>query len=201
MVRIRPFHPPTDYYCSDLAPLDEEICSLLAERQERSGENPGFPNPERLSQWSQTFGLNEDWLRTIFACLQREEHSFAQAEPAGFLKFIPVLKSVTVDNLSHTVTYMKQYSNASIVYLETEVITSDPFVQLGHVMFELFIAPDYLCTSNGGGGSAKTRQHAFVVTPPLPDDLSGVEFCLRIKPFPEPEFYRVPLQGVEVIIK
>ena len=200
-MRIIPFHPPTDYYCSDLAPLDEEICSLLAKRQERSGENPGFPNPDLISQWSQTFGLDEDWLRTIFTCLQREEYSHAQAEPAGFLKFIPILKSVTVDNLSHTVTYMKQYSNASIVYLETEVISSDPFVQMGHAMFKLFIAPEYLCTLNGGSGSAKTWQRAFVVTPPLPDDLSELEFHLKVKPLPEPEFHPVPLKEADVIIK
>ncbi|WP_243131315.1 hypothetical protein [Desulfitobacterium sp. LBE] len=123
-------------------------------------------------------------LRIVFADLLSEERIHALVEPTGFLKFIPVLRSVTVDKLSHTVTYLKQYSNASIVHIETEMITSEPFVHLGHAMFELSIAPEYLCTPNGGGGSGKTRQHSFVVTPPLP----------------EPEFQRVLLKEIAVTI-
>lgn len=195
-----PFQLPTDYYCKELAPLDEEICSLLAKRKELSNENPGFPDPDLISQWSRTFGLKEDWLRRVFAYLQREERIHAPVEPIGFLKFIPVLKSVTVDKLSHTVTYIKQYSNASIVYVETEVIASEPFVQIGHAVFELSIAPEYLCILNGGGGSDKTRQHSFMVTPPLPDDTSEVEFHLIVKPLPEPEFQRAFLKEIAVII-
>lgn len=196
-----PFHPPTDYYCSELAPLDEEICSLLAKRKELSSENPGFPNLDLISQWSQKFGLKEEWLRRIFTYLQREERIQTPAEPTGFLKFIPVLKSVTIESLSNTVTYMKQYSNASIVYVETEVITSEPFVRLGHAMFELFITSEYLCSPNGGGGSGKVMQHSFVVTPPLPDDISDVEFHLRVKPLPEVKFQQVPFKEINVTIK
>ncbi|EHQ90718.1 hypothetical protein [Desulfosporosinus youngiae] len=70
-MKAMPFHPPTDYYCQGLAPLDEEICSLLAKRKELSNENPGFPDPDLISQWSRTFGLKEDWLRRVFAYLQR----------------------------------------------------------------------------------------------------------------------------------
>ncbi|WP_018306584.1 hypothetical protein [Desulfitobacterium hafniense] len=196
-----PFHPPTDYYCKELAPLDEEICSLLAKRKELSNQNPGFPEPDLIARWSQAFGLKEYWLSIVFAHLLSEEQIHITVEPVEFLRFIPVLRSVTVDKLSHTVTYLKQYSNASIVYIETEVITSEPFGgHLGHAMFELSIAPEYLCTPNGGGGSGKTMQHSFVVTPPLPDDVSGVEFHFRVKPLPEPEFQRVLLKEIAVTI-
>ncbi|SHN50536.1 hypothetical protein [Desulfitobacterium chlororespirans] len=195
-----PFHPPTDYYCKELAPLDEEICSLLAKRKELSNQNPGFPDPDLIAQWSQAFGLKEYWLCLVFAHLLSEEQIHIPVEPVEFLRFIPVLRSVTVDKLSHTVTYLKQYSNASIVYIETEVITPEPFGHLGHAMFELSIAPEYLCTLNGGGGSGKTMQHSFVVTPPLPDDVSEVEFHFKVKPLPEPEFQRVLLKEITVTI-
>ncbi|WP_019849380.1 hypothetical protein [Desulfitobacterium sp. PCE1] len=195
-----PFHPPTDYYCKELAPLDEEICSLLAKRKELSNQNPGFPDPDLISHWSQAFVLKEDWLRIVFAHLHSEKHIHVPVEPIEFLKFIPVLRSVTVDKLSHTVTYIKQYSNASIVHIETEMITSEPFVHLGHAMFELSIAPEYLCTLNRGSGSDKTIQHSFVVTPSLPDDISEVEFHLSVKPLPEPEFQRVLLKEITVTI-
>ena len=141
-----PFHPPTDYYCKELASLDEEICSLLAKRKELSNQNPGFPDPDLIARWSQAFGLKEYWLSIVFAHLLNEEQIHIPVEPVEFLRFIPVLRSVTVDKLSHTVTYIKQYSNASIVHIETEVITSEPFVHLGHAMFELSIAPAYLCS-------------------------------------------------------
>lgn len=54
-----PFRPSTDYYCEELAPIDEH--------KELSNNNPGFPGIEFISAWSQKFGLNEDWLRRIFA--------------------------------------------------------------------------------------------------------------------------------------
>lgn len=198
-----PLYPPTEYYCKELAPLDEEICSLLAKRKEMSDENPGFPNSDLIAKWSQKFGLNEDWLRRMFAVyLQAEECYQPPVEPTGFLKFIPVLKSVMIEDFSHTVTYMKQYSNASIVYVETELIASGRFVRFGHAGFELLIAPEYQCRQEGGSGSGKILQHSFVVTPPLPDDICDVEFQLRVKPFPkDTEFQEVEFKEVIVTIK
>lgn len=198
-----PFYPPTDYYCNELAPLDEEICSLLAKRKELSDKNPGFPNSDLILKWSQKFGLKENWLRKVFTVyLQGEECYQPPAEPTGFLKFVPVLKSVTIENFSHTVTYMKQYSNASIVYVETELIVSGQFFGIGHASFELSIAPEYQCRQEGGSGSGKIKQHSFVVTPPLPDDIRDVEFHLSVKPFPKDlEFQEVQFKEMNVTIK
>ena len=197
-----PFRSPTDYYCQDLAPLDEEICALLAKRKERSKNNPGFPGLDLIAAWSEKFGLNENWLRRIFALFLRSEIDYnPPAEPTGFLKYVAILKSTELDNISHTVTYMKQYSNASVVNIETEVNTPDPFVRLGHASFELFISPDYQCRQYGGRGSGKGWQHSFMVTPPLPDDVTDFEFRLEIKPFPLDEFKEVVVTGTTVRIK
>ena len=198
-----PFYPLTDYYCNELAPLDEEICSLLAKRKELSEENPGFPNSNLISEWSQKFGLNENWLRRTFAVyLQGEECYQPPAEPMGFLKFVSVLKSVVIEDFSYTVTHMKQYSNASVVYVETELMIPGRFVRFGHAGFELFIAPEYQCRQDGGCGSGKVMQHSFVVTPPLPDDIREVEFQLRVKPCTEnPEYQEVPFKEMSVTIK
>ncbi|KLU65805.1 hypothetical protein DEAC_c24350 [Desulfosporosinus acididurans] len=186
------FHPPTDHYCEDLILVDEQICELLAKRKELSNNNPGFPHQDLISDWSQKFGLNEAWLQRIFsAYMIGEEHFLPLIEPTGFLKFVPILKSVAIDNMSYAVTYMKQYTNASIVCVETEVNTSEPFVRLGHASFELFISPEYHCRQDGGCGSRRGMQHSFVVTPSLPDDISGVEFQLTVKPFHENLEYQV----------
>jgi len=198
-----PFHPPTDYYCKELAPLDEQICALLAKRKELSDNNPGFPSLELISAWSKKLGLDEDWLRRIFSAYMRSEDFFkAPIEPTAFLKFVPILKSVEIGSMLYAVTYMKQFSNASVVYVETEANTSEPFVRLGNANFELFISSEYHCRQNGGCGSGKGMQHSFVVTPPLPEDLTEVEFCLSVKPLHRnPEFQEISFVETTVTIK
>lgn len=101
------------------------------------------------------------------------------------MKFVPILKSLTKDGVLYAVTYMKQYENASVVYVETEVEADQTNVIFGHSHFELSITPKHIVRSNGGSGHDKGMQHSFVVVPSLPDDVSNVKFTLAIKPFPE----------------
>lgn len=197
-----PFHPPTDYYCEELTPVDGQICELLAKREELSGDNPGFPHLEQISAWSEQYGLNEDLLRRIFLFMYGKHSLLPPVEPSGFLKFVPILKSVEINRVVYAVTHMKQYSNASVVYIETEINTDDAFTRLGHTRFELYISQEYQCRQNGGYGQQKSMVHSFVVTPPLPDEVAGIEFNLTIKPFREiPEVQEMSLEEQTVIIK
>lgn len=198
------FNPPADYYCEELAPLDEQVCGLIAKRKELSENNPGFPELERIESWSKQFGLDENWLRRVFASLHNERHYSPEPpiEPAGFLKFVPILKSVEIDQIIYAVTHMKQYSNASVVYIEVEVNRDEPNVRLRYANFDLAISPEYRCRMNGGSGHSKWMQHSFIVTPPLPDNLSGIEFRLSAKRFPqEPEIQELSLPEIPVTIK
>ena len=97
------------------------------------------------------------------AFMHGEDRLRSPVDPAGFVKFVPVLKSVVIDNMMYAVTHMKQYSNASVVYIETEVNTAEAFVRLGHASFELFISPEYQCRQSSGCGHGKGMQHSFVV--------------------------------------
>ena len=97
---------------------------------------------------------------------------------------------------------MKQYCNASVVYIETEVNTAEPYARLDHASFELFISPEYQCRPNGGCGHNKGMQHSFVVSPPLPDEVTEVEFRLTIKPLRDvPEIQTVALSELSLTIK
>jgi len=197
-----PFRPPTDYYCELLAPIDEEICALLAKRKEISQDNPGFPQPDSITAWSQQYGLNEDMMRIFFGTMYNERRFLEHVVPTEFLKFVPILKSVEIDGVLYAITHMKQYSNASVIYIEIEVNIAEPYVRLGHAGFELFISPEYQCQPDRGCGHSKGMQHSFVVSPPLPDDVTAVEFCLTIKPFHEvPEIQVVALSELSVTIK
>lgn len=201
MIRM-PFRPPVDYYCDSVAPIDEQICALLAKRKELSENNPGFPPLELISGWCQQYQLNEDIVRSIFGILSRERDCFPMVEPASLLKFVSVLKSVEIDGILYTVTHMKQYKNASVVYIESEAKNSEPNVPFEHASFELFISKEYLCRPNGGFGQNKGMQHSFVVTPPLPDDVADVEFCLTVKPKQYvPRSQVVALKELSVTIK
>lgn len=197
-----PFQPPTDYYCEELAPIDVQICEFLAKRKELSDDNPGFPHLDQIFAWSKQYGLNEDWLRRIFSLMYGEHYLAPPVEPSGFLKFVPILKSVEINSVIYAVTHMKQYSNASVVYIETEANTDEPFARIGHTRFELHISPEYQCRLNGGYGQQKGMVHSFVVTPPLPDMVTEVEFNLTIKPLPEiPKIQEVSLEEKTVTIK
>lgn len=194
---------PTNYYCQFLASTDEQICSLIARRKELSQDNPGFPSDELITSWCEQYGLNKNLMHSIFSTLYHEHHFEPMVEPAGFSKFIPVLKSVEVNRVMYTVTYLKQYSNASVVSVEIELKgTGDSYGGIGHAAVELNISPKYKCRLDGGHSQGNGMQHSFVVTPPLPNDLNGVEFNLAVKPFPDaPEVRQVFTEEVTVIIK
>ncbi|HZK54375.1 MAG TPA: hypothetical protein VFC84_09315 [Desulfosporosinus sp.] len=194
-----------DYYCELLTPIDEQICALLAKRKELSNDNPGFPSLDLISAWCKQFGLNEDKMRRIFASMGNDPTPtflpHEQIEPTEFLKFIPILKSVKVDNIIYAVTYMKQYKNASVVTIEAELNNSEGNVRLAYGGCELFISPKYQCQPSGGSGGSKGMQHSFVVTPSLPDDVTGLEFKLTVRPHPREEMTIVTLAELPVTIK
>lgn len=190
---------PTDYYCEEISAIDEQICSLLAERKKISNDNPGFPPLESISSWCQTYGLNEQIVFGIFHSLYRAEDFAEFTEPSGFIKFVPILKTVEENQVLYTVTHMKQYRNASIVFVEVENQESDPNIHFGHARLELTISSDYKCRTSGGSGYDKGLMHYFVVTPPLPDDVSHIPFRLTVKPFQDfPEIKHIPREEVTV---
>lgn len=190
---------PTDYYCEEISPIDEQICSLLAERKKISNDNPGFPPLEAISGWCQTYDLNEQIVYGIFHSLYYADDFAGFIEPSGFLKFVPILKTVEENQVLYTITHMKQYDNASVVFVEVENRKSDPNTYFGNARLELTIAAEYKCRTSGGSGHEKGIMHYFVVTPPLPDDVSQVPFRLTIKPFQDfHEIQRFPREEVTV---
>lgn len=196
------FRAPTDYYCESLVSIDEQICAMLAKRKEISQNKPGFPYLDLISSWCRQYGLNEELMRSVFASFYYEHRFFPQIEPAGFIKFVSVLKSVEIKGVLVTITHLKQYTNASVVYIEAEANTEERNVRFERMHFELFISPDYTCRPNGGCGHDKGIQHSFVVTPPLPDDVNELEFRISMKPYDEaPEIQTIAHQELTVIIK
>lgn len=197
-----PFEPPTNHYDYKIERIDEEICRLIQERKEYSNHNPGFPAKELIKKWAIKYNFYEDFLNSIFSLFLNEEHFKPYIEPKGFLKNIPILKSFEKDGVFYTVTFIRQYKNASVIHLTIDEEAS-PEEDLGrfrdHSMFDLSVegdGPEYDCRNNFGGGSDRHQSFTYTASPALPDDLSTIKLIFKE--------YKMPFQkptGFEFVIQ
>jgi hypothetical protein len=182
-----PFERPTEHYDERISNIDEKICDLIRQRKEISDNNPGFPPFEYISNWATTFELYEDFLKAVFGTIKNEEHFKPMVEPYGFRKHIPILKSVEKGELFYTLTSMRQYSNASVITfsIDWDMTTEIPSNPHRHSHFELYLGERYDCRMVNGGSTSGHSSYNYVVSPPLSDDISGIEFVFKeySKPF------------------
>lgn len=175
------FERPTDYYDDRLYTIDEKICELLKERKELSGGDPGFPHDEAIYKWAKQYGFYPDYLNSLFSSMMDEGEFKPRVEPTTFKKHIPVFKTYEYKGIMYTVTFIRQYANASVVYLYSDWdSTNEAFNEVKpHSFFQLSIDDTYDCWPEGGGGTDGHLSHHFVISPALPDNLSGIS--LRFK--------------------
>lgn len=194
-----PFERPTEHYDEHLITIDEQICALLKQRKELSGNNPGFPPFEYISQWATTFELYEDYLKAIFGTFMSEEHYKPMVDPTGFRKHIPVLKSVVKGMFFYTLNSIRQYANASVVTfsMDWDMTTEQTSSSYNLSHFELYVGEQYDCRMTNGGGSSGHASYNYVISPPLPDDISGMELVFKefSKPFKNNE------TGTEIVFR
>lgn len=88
------------------------------------------------------------------------------------------------------------------MHVEAEWNKDDKNIRLEWIHFELFISKEYTCRPKGGCGGDRSMQHSFVVSPPLPDDVTGLEFQITIKPhLDDRRTHELTLNECMVIIK
>lgn len=179
-----PFERPTDYYDDRIFSIDEQICALLKKRREASNNNPGFPPPENISDWAEKYDLYEDLLNSVFGALRMEEEFKPRVEPRNFIRHLPILKSVEKGDRLYTITYIRQFENASVVQLNIDWDDSnddhdDLRHRHQHRFFELDLGEHYECRTDRSGGSGGHYRYNFIVSPPIPDDHSGIELVFK----------------------
>nr|WP_054549269.1 hypothetical protein [Lysinibacillus sphaericus] len=169
------------YSDSRLVTIDEQICTLLQQRKEQAALTPGLPSDDTISKWAQQYGFDDTFLALFFQLIKSEKYYTSKVEPSGFRHYIPVLKTVTKGERLYTVSYVRQYDNASVVQLlidwdeqQEPQLTIQQKLERKH--FGLYIDASYECRSKGTGGSNGHESSTYVVTPPLPDDLRGLHF-------------------------
>lgn len=173
--------------------IDEKICELISQRKLISSD-PGDPTSQHIATWSKKYNLNEDFLNDVFSHLPREDRYKPIEEPKGFLKNIPVLKSFEDNNVFYSVTFIRQYENASLVHLniDKDISEEKPGDMQQFTFIELSIEDsrmEYDCRNNQGGGSGGHISFDYIVTPPLPENTSSIK--LMFKEYNEP-FNREP---------
>jgi hypothetical protein len=196
-----PFEPPTEHYNERIEAIDEQICQVIKQRKELSNNDPGFPTKQHILNWSEKYGLYEDFLNSLFAHLLNEEIYRPVVEPKGYLKNIPILKSSEKDDKFYSVTFVRQFENASVVHLSIDSNATDDvsdWHEREHTHFELSVEGEethYDCRNEGGGGTLGHETFTFIVSPALPDDSSKYKLVFKE--------YKIPFQkptGFEFII-
>ena len=147
------------------------------------------------------YNFYEDFLNSVFSHLLNEEIYKPVVEPKGFLKNIPMLKSFEKDGVFYTVTFVRQFKNASVVHFtidkEDSGIEERRFQESS--FFELFIegqGVDYDCRNNFGGGSGTHHSFTFTISPALPNDLSDIKLIFKECkiPFQKPTGFEFVIQ-------
>ncbi|WP_313892278.1 hypothetical protein [Psychrobacillus sp.] len=173
---------PIVEYDENLFSIDEQICILLKQRIDISTNNPSSPSDDIISNWALKYDLYEDYLTAIFGTIKMADFFKTRVEPKGFKGHLPVLKSAEVAERFYSITYIRQYENASVVHLNVDWNAED-YSATGfhhnHSSLELYISEEYDCRATGAGGSEGRFSHDFVVSPPLPADTSGLKFVFK----------------------
>ncbi len=105
-------------------------------------------------------------------------------EPIGFLKNIPILKSFENNNVFYSVTFVRQFENASVVHFNIDRVDSEDEMPSMRepILFDLFIEGkevEYDCRNEGGGGYGGHESYTFIVSPALPDNLSEIKLIFK----------------------
>lgn len=179
------FEPPTEYYDENFTAIDDQICQLIEKRKELSKDNPGFPTREYIADWSEKYGLNEDFLNAIFSEILNENSYETIVEPKNFLGNNIVLKALEKNDVLYSVIAVRQFENASEVHLNiirnlVEEITE--WGQIDQYHFELSIKAvngQFETSNNGGGGTPGSESYTFIVSPALPDEVSEYNLIFK----------------------
>ncbi|GKV70207.1 hypothetical protein NCCP2716_27050 [Sporosarcina sp. NCCP-2716] len=162
-------------YEEHLLPIDDEICALVKKRLEQPVDHTAFPSEQMITSLAEKHGLHEELVSALFNTLEMEEYFRPRVDPVGFRKHLPVLQSVEIGDRLYSVTFVRQYKNASVVNLNADWDgTQDSPHEYEPNTFELSIGDSYDCRMDSGSGSTGYSHTTYIVTP-LPDDLAGID--------------------------
>lgn len=188
-MKFEPTESSNNYYDESLLSIDKRLCELLNERKEITKKDLDVPPDEVISSLSNKYGFQKEYLQSLFTTIGMEANFQPIVEPVQFRKYLPVLKTYEHQGVLYTVTYIRQYINASVLYLHIDWEERDESIEFSYDpnLFDLFIDDTYICRSEGGGGTTGHMSSSYIISPSLPDDLNGIELVFKElgRPFTE----------------
>lgn len=180
MKRMSLPRPAVDYD-DNLTEIDEQICALIRQRKDILNNKQALPTEELVAKWSARYGLYEGLIESLFTTMMNEEHFRPTTEPAGFRRHIQILQAIEQGDYVFSLTSMRQYSNASVIVIniDWEAPEDQHYNHETMIRLELSIGEDYDCRMINGSSNSDHAAYKYVVSPPLPDDLSGMEFRFK----------------------
>ncbi|WP_338780607.1 hypothetical protein [Metabacillus sp. FJAT-52054] len=154
-----------------------------------------------IAGWGEKYGIPKDLLLTVFQALSMEELYETKVEPKNFLKHVPVLKSIEVEGRLYTLTFIRQFENASVIHLHVDwnetVELETIHTRVNRFKFKLRAGDKYNCQSDGAGGGTGRVTHRFIVSPALPDDVTGFSFVFE----EYDDLWKGETTGLEIVMK
>lgn len=193
---FEPIERTNSYYNESLLSIDKKLCELLSDRKKIIKSNLGFPPDKVVSSLADEYGFQKEYLQSLFSTIEMEEHYEPTIEPVEFQKYLPVLKAYGDQKVLYTVTYIRQYANASVLYLHMDWEEKEDTNFYPDIL-DLIINDTYFCHSEGGGGTTGHASHSYIISPALPDDVSGIELIFKEPGRP----FKVNSTGFEFTIK
>ncbi len=187
-MNMMPYEHPDGYYDERLLPIDEQICELMQRRKELTHGNPGEPHKAALEEWAEKYGFYEQFLYSVFNTMNAEAIYKPRVKPENFRQQIPVMRSAEQEGVFYLIATMRQYENASVVVLsadweELDLLPEDfdhprrrSYKQLA---LQIRGGKAYDCREDSGVGTLGKMSQNYIISPSLPDDLSGIEFCVQ----------------------
>lgn len=165
--------------------MDEALAHLLSEREAQGGDEPGVPDPERLKALAETHGLDPRLLDHVMRLLDNRpwrQIPRILAVPEGLAPraVLPLMRTLILGEAKCTLTHAIQLGEASEVYLQVNLTatTQEPLAVQLALDLQVEGPHAYETMRWGGGGGGDRFESRFVVTPELPDDLTGIRFLL-----------------------
>ncbi|WP_407371703.1 hypothetical protein [Carnobacterium sp.] len=175
------------YYNENILSIDKRLCELLNDRKKIVNREL-IPPDKVVSNLADEYGFQKEYLQSFFTTIGMEDIFQPIVEPVQFRKYLPVLKTYENQGVLYTVTYIRQYINASVLYLHIDWEERDESIEFSYDpnLFDLFIDDTYICRSEGGGTTGHMSS-SYIISPSLPDDLNGIELVFKElgRPFTE----------------
>lgn len=171
----------TEQYNEQLFSIDKKICELLNQRKEISKNNSILPSDKVISSLVDEYGFQKEYLQAFFTTMEMEDSFKPIVEPIEFKKYLPVLKSFEHEGFMYTVTFIRQYANASVLYLYSDWDDTKDTVDVNRIpdFFDLFIDDTYDCRSELSSGTTGHMSYSYIISPALPDDITGIKLLFK----------------------